>query len=287
MDSKENIDKVTHFDLAGGINGDAPKVRLSSGYDMPILGLGTYSLHGDICGNAIRAALDCGVRKFDTATVYGNEEEVGEAIRTSGVPREEIFVTTKLYPNEFSNAEKAIEDSLARLNIGYVDLMLLHHPGARQLDAYRAMERAAAAGKIRSLGVSNFYIKEINAFLPNVTIKPALVQNEIHPFYQEKEVVEYMHNLGIVTEGWYPFGGRGHTNEILNHAVIREIAETHKVSSAQVILRWNLQRGVVAIPGSSNPDHIKENISVFGFELTVAEMNKMAALDRNEKYDWY
>lgn len=287
MDSKENIEEVTYFDLASGTNGNAPTVRLSSGYDMPILGIGTYALHGETCISAIHAALKSGVRKIDTATIYGNEEEVGEAIRTSGVPREEIFVTTKLYPNEFSNAEKAIEDSLARLNIGYVDLMLLHHPGAYEVQAYRAMERAVASGKIRSLGVSNFYIKEINEFLPNVMIKPVLVQNEIHPFYQEKEVVDYVHNLGIVMEGWYPFGGRGHTGEILNNPLIREIADTHNVSSAQVILRWNLQRGVVAIPGSSNADHIKENISVFAFELTAGEMEKIASLDRNLKFDWY
>lgn len=287
MDSQENIDRVTKFDLASGTNGNAPTVRLSSGYDMPILGIGTYSLHGETCISAIHAALNSGVRKIDTATIYGNEEEVGEAIRTSGVPREDIFVTTKIYPNEYANAEEAIEESLARLDIGYIDLMLLHHPGSHDVKAYRAMENAVKEGKIRSLGVSNYYIKEINAFLPKVTTKPVLVQNEIHPYYQEKEVVEYMHNLGIVVEGWYPFGGRGYTNALLNNDVILEIAKAHGVTFAQVILRWNLQRGVVAIPGSSNPEHIKENISVFHFELSDEDMQKIAALERNEKHDWY
>lgn len=287
MDSQENIDRVTKFDLASGTNGNAPTVRLSSGYDMPILGIGTYSLHGETCISAIHAALNSGVRKIDTATIYGNEEEVGEAIRTSGVPREDIFVTTKIYPNEYANAEEAIEESLARLDIGYVDLMLLHHPGSHDVKAYRAMENAVKEGKIRSLGVSNYYIKEINAFLPKVTTKPVLVQNEIHPYYQEKEVVEYMHNLGIVVEGWYPFGGRGYTSALLNNEVILEIAKAHGVTSAQVILRWNLQRGVVAIPGSSNPEHIKENISVFHFELSDEDMQKIASLERNEKHDWY
>lgn len=287
MDSQENIDRVTKFDLASGTNGNAPTVRLSSGYDMPILGIGTYSLHGETCISAIHAALNSGVRKIDTATIYGNEEEVGEAIRTSGVPREDIFVTTKIYPNEYANAEEAIEESLARLDIGYVDLMLLHHPDSHDVKAYRAMENAVKEGKIRSLGVSNYYIKEINAFLPKVTTKPVLVQNEIHPYYQEKEVVEYMHNLGIVVEGWYPFGGRGYTSALLNNEVILEIAKAHGVTSAQVILRWNLQRGVVAIPGSSNPEHIKENISVFHFELSDEDMQKIAALERNEKHDWY
>lgn len=287
MDSQENIDRVTKFDLASGTNGNAPTVRLSSGYDMPILGIGTYSLHGETCISAIHAALNSGVRKIDTATIYGNEEEVGEAIRTSGVPREDIFVTTKIYPNEYANAEEAIEKSLARLDIGYIDLMLLHHPDSHDVKAYRAMENAVKEGKIRSLGISNYYIKEINAFLPKVTTKPVLVQNEIHPYYQEKEVVEYMHNLGIVVEGWYPFGGRGYTSALLNNEVILEIAKAHGVTSAQVILRWNLQRGVVAIPGSSNPEHIKENISVFHFELSDEDMQKIAALERNEKHDWY
>lgn len=287
MDSQENIDRVTKFDLASGTNGNAPTVRLSSGYDMPILGIGTYSLHGETCISAIHAALNSGVRKIDTATIYGNEEKVGEAIRTSGVPREDIFVTTKIYPNEYANAEEVIEESLARLDIGYVDLMLLHHPDSNDVEAYRAMENAVREGKIRSLGVSNYYIKEINAFLPKVTTKPVLVQNEIHPYYQEKEVVEYMHNLGIVVEGWYPFGGRGYTSALLNNEVILEIAKAHGVTSAQVILRWNLQRGVVAIPGSSNPEHIKENISVFHFELSDEDMQKIATLDRNEKHDWY
>lgn len=287
MDSQENIDRVSKFDLVNGTNGNAPTVRLSSGYDMPILGIGTYSLHGETCISAIHAALNSGVRKIDTATIYGNEEEVGEAIRTSGVPREDIFVTTKIYPNEYTNADEAIEASLARLDIGYVDLMLLHHPDSHDVEAYRAMENAVREGKIRSLGVSNYYIKEINAFLAKVTTKPVLVQNEIHPYYQEKDVVEYMHNLGIVVEGWYPFGGRGYTSALLNNDVLQDIAKAHGVTSAQVILRWNLQRGVVAIPGSSNPEHIKENISVFHFELTDEDMQKIATLDRNEKHDWY
>lgn len=160
------------FDLTQGENGKPSVITLSSGYTMPVLGLGTYSLHGDECVNAILSAIKLGYRKFDTATFYGNEEEVGEAIRRSGVPREEFFICTKLYPNEFGRAEESIEASLARLNIGYVDLMLLHHPGDNDVEAYKAMERAVAAGKIRSLGVSNYYIKEITEFLPKVSIKP-------------------------------------------------------------------------------------------------------------------
>ena len=278
---------VSSFNLDAGVNGNAPTIRLSSGYDMPILGLGTYSLHGDVCKNSVKAALASGFRKFDTASIYGNEEEIGEAIRESGIPRKEIFVATKLYPNQYANPEAAIEECLRKLDIGYIDLMLLHHPGTNDVKAYKAMEKYVAEGKIRSLGVSCYYVKEIDDFLPQVDIKPVLVQNEVHPYYQDTEVVEHLHSLGIVVEAWYPLGGRGHQGELLSDPVLSDIAAKHGKSVVQVILRWHLQRGVVAIPGSSNPDHIKENISIFDFSLSDEEMDRIAALNRNEKHDWY
>jgi diketogulonate reductase-like aldo/keto reductase len=165
--------------------------------------------------------------------------------------------------------------------------MLLHHPGSNDVKAYKAMEKAVAEGKIRSIGLSNWYIKEINEFLPKITITPALNQNEIHPYYQENKVIPYFHNLGIVMEAWYPLGGRGYTGALLNNKTIVAIAKAHNRSPAQIILRWHLQKGVVVIPGSSNPEHIKENISLFDFELTGEEMNRINALERNEKHDWY
>lgn len=284
------INKNTYawaFDLENGVNGKAPTVKLSSGYDMPIVGLGTYSLTGDVCVNSVKSAIAAGFRKIDTAHMYGNEVEVGRGVRESGVPREEIFVATKLYPSQFSNPEAAIEECLRKLDIGYIDLMLLHHPGTNDVKAYKAMEKYVEAGKIRSIGVSCYYIKEINDFLPQVSIKPVLVQNEVHPYYQDTEVVDHLHDLGIVVEAWYPLGGRGHQRELLSDPVLSRIAATHNKSVAQVILRWDLQRGVVVIPGSSNPDHMKENISIFDFELSDEEMAQIAALNRNEKHDWY
>ena len=275
------------FDLSKGTNGNAPTIKLSSGYDMPIVGLGTYSLHGATCINSVKSALASGFRKFDTASVYGNEEEVGQGVRESGVPREEIFVATKLYPNQYADPEAAIEECLRKLDIGYIDLMLLHHPGTNDVKAYKAMEKYVAAGKIRSIGVSCYYVKEIDEFLPKVNIRPVLIQNEVHPYYQDTEVVEHLHDLGIVVEAWYPLGGRGHQKELLSDPVLSKIAARHNKSVAQVILRWDLQRGVVIIPGSSNPDHIKENISIFDFSLTDDEMAQIAALNRNEKHDWY
>ena len=264
-------------------------VTLNSGYEMPVAGLGTYALSDEECYNSVTALLECGGRLIDTASYYGNEESVGRAIRDSDVPREEIFVTTKIYPTEFDDPEGAIEACLERLDIGYIDLMLLHHPGANEATAYREIEKAIRAGKVRSAGVSCYYIRETDAFLKQVSTPSALIQNEIHPYYQDTEVVRHIQGLPqrIAVQGWYPLGGRGYTGPMFNNKLIREIAERHGKSPAQVILRWELQRGVAVIPGSSNPEHIRENISVFDFALTADEMNAIAGLERNEKHDWY
>ena len=267
-------------------------VKLNSGYEMPINGLGTYSLHGEECINAVKSALASGVRLIDTASAYGNEEEVGQAIRESIeegiVKRKDVFVITKIYPgSEMASPKNSIQACLDRLDIGYVDMMLLHHPDRNDVKAYKAIEEFVKDGKIRSIGLSNWYVKELTEFLPQVDTTPALVQNEIHPYYQENDVIPFIQDLGIVVQGWYPLGGRGHTAELLGDPVISAIAKDHGVSSAQVILRWNLQKGVVVIPGSSNPDHIKENTELYHFSLTEDEMDRINALDRGEKHDWY
>lgn len=262
-------------------------VQLNSGYSMPLNGLGTYSLLNKECVDAVSAALSKGVRLIDTAYIYHNEAQVGEAVRKSGIARQEIFVTTKLYPNQFDHAEAAIDEALAKMDIGYIDLMLLHHPGNGDVEAYKAMEKAVADGKIRSIGLSNWYIEELEEFLPQITIMPAVIQNEVHPYYQENKVIPYIQYLGIVVEGWYPLGGRGYTSELLRDETIAAIAKAHNVTAAQVILRWNLQKGVIVIPGSSNPEHIQENTEIYGFELTNQEMERINALDRDEKHDWY
>lgn len=275
------------FDLSAGERGEIPMVKLNSGYEMPVAGLGTYSLTHEECLVSISALLEAGGRLIDTAYMYHNEASVGQAVRESGVPREEVFVTTKLYPSQFNEAAAAIDVALEKLDVGYIDLMLLHHPGEGDVEAYKAMEQAVADGKIRSIGLSNWYVEELKEFLPQVTVIPAVVQNEIHPYYQENDVIPYIQSLGIVMQGWYPLGGRGHTAELLGDETISEIAGTHGVSSAQVILRWNLQKGVVVIPGSSDPEHIRENLDLFGFTLTDEEMQRINALERNEKHDWY
>ena len=227
----------------GGFDLEKRTVTLNSGWEMPLMGLGTYSLSDAECYDSVTALLEAGGRLIDTAYMYHNEAAVGRAVRDSDVPREEIFVITKLYPSQYGDPEAAIELALETLDIGYIDMLLLHHPGEGDVEAYLAMERAVTEGKVRSIGLSNWYIEELEEFLPQVNITPALVQNEIHPYYQEPEVVPYIQGLGITVQGWYPFGGRGHTAELLGDETISAIAETHGVTSAQVILRWNLQRG--------------------------------------------
>ena len=271
---------------------DTRTIMLNSGYALPLNGLGTYSLHGEECVSSARAAIDAGVRLFDTASAYGNEEEVGQAVRAAidegVVTREELFVTTKIYPgSEMADPEPAIQACIDRLDIGCVDLMFLHHPDRNDVLAYQAMERFVDAGAIRSVGLSNWYVEELTDFLPRVETPPALVQNEIHPYYQENDVIPFIQERGIVVQGWYPLGGRGHTAELLGDPVIAEVAAAHGVSPAQAILRWNLQKGVVVIPGSSDPDHIRENAELYHFSLTDEEMGRIDALDRGEKHDWY
>lgn len=270
----------------------APKVMLNNGMQLSTLGIGTYSLKKDVCFNSVYTALKGGYRLIDTAYMYGNEQEVGRAVRQAiadGIcQREDITVITKLYPGEqYANPEPAIQMALDKLNIDYIDIMLLHHPGTNDVKAYRAMEKYHADGRIHALGISCFYIKELTEFLPKISVKPVLVQNEIHPYYQDTKVVEFIQKQGITVQAWYPLGGRGFQSELFKDPVLTRIARAHQRSLVQVILRWHYQRQVVAIPGSSNPAHIAENLNIFDFELTDSEMAQIASLNRNEKHDWY
>lgn len=179
---------------------------------------------------------------IDTASFYGNEREVGEGVWASGAARKDIFVTTKLYPNQYSHAGKAIDEALRKLDIGYIDLMLLHHPGVGEVTAYREIEKAIESGKIRSAGVSCYYIRETDTFLKKVSTPPALIQNEIHPYYQDTDVVRHIQSFPqkIAVQSWYPLGGREYTCPMLGNEMIGKIAEKYGKSPAQVILRWDL-----------------------------------------------
>lgn len=266
-------------------------IKLNSGYDMPVLGLGTWTLTGKTCENAVYTALKSGYRLIDTAKYYGNESEVGKAIAhaiSDGIcKREEIFITTKLVPWS-NNPDLDIIDSLEKLGLAYIDLCLLHQHGSDSGDdaVYSAMCRAAKAGKIRSIGISNFYTeKTVSHFINDFEIPPAVIQNENHLKYQNNSLRNWAAKKGIFIESYYPFGGRGHTKDHLQNPIVLEIAEAHKKTAAQIINRWHIQSGYIAIPGSSNPSHIAENFDIWDFELTENEMKKLTALDTGRRYE--
>ena len=277
--------------MFSGENHVEKSVKLNSGYQMPQLGLGTWTLTGKTCENAVYAALKNGCRLIDTAKYYGNEKEVGNAIRRAIkekiCSREEIFVTTKLLPWS-ANPDADIDDSLQKLGLSYIDLVLLHQHGSDSGDdaVYMAMIRAKKAGKIRSIGISNFYTeKTVSHFINDFETPPAVIQNENHLFYQNNSLRDWAAEKGIIIESYYPFGGRGHTKEHLKNPVVLEIAKAHKKSAAQIIIRWHLQAGFIAIPGSSNPAHIAENFDLWDFALTDSEMEKLFRLNTNQRYE--
>ena len=268
-------------------------VTLNNGVEMPIFGIGTFALSSEQAENSVYWALRDGYHLIDTARIYGNEDGVGRGIRRAieegYVTREDIFVTTKMWTSDFGNGDAAIDASLDRLGLDYIDLMILHHSQpSNDVDAYQAMERAVADGKLRCIGLSNYYDPEdFDRVVNATTIVPALLQNETHPYHQSTEMKDHLAQYGTVMESWFPLGGRGNTQILFNDPTIAAIAEAHGKTSAQVILRWHLQAGNIAIPGSSNPDHIMENISIFDFELTEDEMAQMTALDRNDRFADY
>ncbi len=265
-------------------------VLLNSGYEMPVIGLGTWTLSNEEAENSVYHALKSGMRLIDTARYYRCETGVGrglkKAIDEGFVSREDVFITSKIMPGDYDRAAKAIDDSLSDMGISYLDLMLIHQPGWNDEAVYRAMEDAVRAGKIRSVGISNYYTPEaVDEVLSYAEIIPSVIQNENHLYYQNTSLQEYVSRYGIVVESWYPFGGRGHTQDHLGNPLIVEIAAAHGKTPAQVILRWQIQSGYVAIPGSSDPDHIEENFDIFDFELSAEEMQQIHDLDRHTRYE--
>lgn len=271
------------FDLKKGT------VKLNSGHEMPILGIGTFQLSNSQAENSVYWALKAGMRLIDTARIYGNEEGVGRGIRRAikdGIcKREEIFVTTKMWTSDFSNGDAAVDASLKRLGLDYIDLMILHHSQPRNdVDAYKAMERAVKAGKLRSIGLSNYYEPDdFDRLVKATSIKPALLQNETHPYHQSGKMKAHIAKYGTVMESWFPLGGHGYTQTLFNDPTISAIAKAHGKSSAQIIIRWHLQAGNIAIPGSSNEKHIIEDASVWDFSLNDDEMKQMAAINKDRR----
>lgn len=275
--------KVGAFDLKRGI------VKLNSGHDMPVLGIGTFMLTNTQAENSVYWALKAGMRLIDTARIYGNEEGVGRgikrAIREGICKREDIFVTTKMWTSDFSNRDAAIDASLRRLDLDYIDLMILHHSQPRNdVDAYKAMERAVKAGKLRSIGLSNYYEpSDFDRLVHATSIAPSVLQNETHPYHQSGKMKEHIAKYGTVMESWFPLGGRGNTQTLFNDPVISEIAKAHGKTSAQIILRWHIQAGNVTISGSSNEKHIIENASIWDFSLSDDEMKRLTAINKDRR----
>ena len=266
------------------------KAVLNNGYKMPILGLGTWTLSNTQAEQSVYNAIKAGFRLIDTAEYYGNEVGVGKGVKKSIdeglIKREDIFITSKIMPGAYSNPELAIEDSLKNLDVDYIDLMLIHQPGTNDDKVYRAMEKYYNEGKLKSIGISNYYTKnQIEKVLSYAKITPAIIQNENHIFYQNNELQEYVLKYKIIIESWYPFGGRGHINENFNNDLIKKLANKYNKSSAQIIIRWHLQAGYIAIPGSSNENHIKENYDVFDFELSEDDMKEIYNVNINRRYE--
>lgn len=262
-------------------------VRLNDGRTMPILGIGTFRLSSDRAAESVETALRSGYRLIDTARIYGNEDGVGRGMVASGLPREEVFLTTKLWTDDFGRAAEAIDQARSRLGVDYLDLLLLHHTAPQDEDAYRAMEDAVRQGTVRSIGLSNYHSDDVDRIMRFASVAPAVVQNETHPYFQGRAVQRHIARQGAVLEAWYPLGGRGNTQVLFGDPVIAEIASAHGKTPPQVLLRWHLQAGHVAIPGSGNDDHIRENIAVFDFELTAQEMRRIAGLDRGQRFSTY
>jgi diketogulonate reductase-like aldo/keto reductase len=278
---------------APGFNFETKTVTLNSGNEMPILGIGTFHLSEEEAENSVYWALRDGYRLIDTAEIYGNEEGVGRgiqrAIHDGYVTREEVFVTTKLWTDYYDDADKAINDSLERFGLDYIDLMILHHSQpSNDVEAYHTLENAVADGRLRNIGLSNYYTPEdFDRLVSQVSIMPAVLQNETHLYHQSTAMKNHIAQYGTVMESWFPLGGRGHTQELFNDETVVDIAQAHGRTSPQIILRWQLQAGNIAIPGSSNEDHIAEDYDIFDFELTEEEMNRLNALDRDERFADY
>src|SRR5581483_2553101 len=269
-------------------------IELNNGVEMPALGLGVFQTPPAETRDAVRVALDCGYRLIDTAAAYGNEREVGDAVRESPVDRSDVFLETKIWISDYGYDETlhGFDKSARKLGVDQIDLLILHQalPSAfdRTLDAYRALESLLHDGKVRAIGVSNFMVEHLTKLLDHTTIVPALNQIELHPYFQQQDLQRFGAEHGIVTQAWSPIGGitfyrtSGHPSN-LDDPVIGEIAHAYGKSPAQVMLRWGLQHGRSVIPKSTKPSRIAENINVFDFELTPEEMAVIDDLDTGQR----
>lgn len=256
-------------------------VTLNNGVKMPMAGMGTFLLTPDEAENSVTHALKEGYRLIDTANAYVNEKAVGRAFKKSGVDRSEIFLETKLWP-AFYEQEDAVEKTLERLDTDYIDLLLIHQPAGNYVAGYRLMEKAYKEGKVKAIGLSNFNEEQIQEILDICEVRPAVLQTEVHPYDQEKKLKGFLAKSDIVIQAWYPLGHGDAA--LLQEPVFAKLGEKYKKTSAQIILRWHIQDGNIVIPGSKDPEHIRDNFNLFDFALTEEEMAEIRELDQEKRY---
>ena len=260
---------------------NVPMVQLNNGILMPQFGLGTFLQPSD-------SACEAGYRHIDTAHAYNDERGVGRAVKNSGIPREEIWITSKIWPTEYGEGKtmEAIDKMLERMQLDYIDLLYVHQPVGDFVGAWRDMEKAVAMGKVRALGISNFDASDevFNKIMSESHVKPVVLQIECHPYAQRLAMREKVKPYGIHITCWFPLGGAMSNGTLFKDPTIIAIAEAHGKTPAQIILRWHMQEGFSAIPGASNPDYIKENIQIFDFELTDEEMAQMRSLNKEKRF---
>ena len=256
-------------------------VTLNNGIKMPMAGIGTFLLTPDEAEASVLNVLAYGYRLIDTANAYVNEKAVGRAMKKSGVAREEIFLETKLWPAFYEQSD-AVEKTLERLDTDYIDLLLIHQPAGNYIAGYKLMEKAYKEGKVKAIGLSNFSQSQIREILDICEVKPVVLQTEVHPYYQEKKLKDYLKKEGIVIQAWYPLG---HGDKaLLEEPLFQELGKKYGKSSAQIILRWHIQAGNIVIPGSKSPAHIQDNFDLFDFSLTAWEMAQISIMDKNVRY---
>ena len=262
-----------------------PQIKLYNGHTIPQFGIGVYQIKDNKeCEKVCLEAFKQGYRHIDTAHIYGNERGVGAAVKKSGIPREEFYITTKLWIGDFGEGKslKEVDEMLKRLDTNYIDLLLLHWPKGDYIGAYKDMEKAFKQGKVRSIGLSNFTEKQIEEIMSMCTVKPAIDQIELHPYGQRREVVDLCNKYNIKVEAWYPLAHG--ERELLDNPIFTKIGKKYNKTNAQVILRWHIQKGYIIFPRSRNPDHIAENINIFDFSLTEEEMSEIDNLDKKKLY---
>lgn len=257
------------------------KILLNNGVSMPQLGFGTIQQFGNQIIDNVAFALNNGYELIDTANRYGNEVEVGKGLKKSGLKREDYFLETKLGPTLYEK-DSAIDDTLKRLDVDYIDLMILHHPVNNYIYAYKMLEKAYKQGKLRAIGISNFPVEKIQEILDKCEIVPAVMQVEAHPYYPAEKVKPFCDEKGIKLQAWYPLG-HGNAN-LINDPVFVKLAEKYHKSPVQVILRWHIQMGFALVPGSTSKQHIKDNANIFDFALTDEEMDLIATLNKHEPF---